>query len=111
MQSSIKVVKPYGIMDGTQSSQFRHEISSLLEDSNSNKSILIDFQDVTFMDSSGLGTLVLCLKSVRTAGAELYVCSVNEQIKMLLELTSMDKVFEIYSSAEELEKKLSQKAV
>lgn len=51
------------------------------------------------------------VEQVRTAGAELYVCSVNEQIKMLLELTSMDKVFEIYSSAEELEKKLSQKAV
>ena len=93
-------------MDGTQCRNFRHEIVSLLEDSAT--SIIIDFQNVTFMDSSGLGTLVLCLKTVRTAGADLYLCSINEQIKMLLELTSMDKVFEIYSCAEELEQKFSQ---
>ncbi len=105
MEFPIKVVRPSGIMDGTQCRNFRHEIVSLLEDSAT--SIVIDFQNVTFMDSSGLGTLVLCLKTVRTAGADLYLCSINEQIKMLLELTSMDKVFEVYSCAEELEQKFS----
>jgi anti-anti-sigma factor len=58
------------------------------------------------MDSSGLGALVLSLKTVRSAGAKLFLCSINDQIKMLFELTSMDRVFEIFSSREELEQKI-----
>ena len=58
------------------------------------------------MDSSGLGALVLILKNVRSAGATLFLCSINEQIKMLFELTSMDRVFEIFSNREEFEEKI-----
>jgi len=104
MSPIIKVVQPSGILDSTKTSQFRQEISELVE--GQADWIVIDFKDVTFMDSSGLGALVISLKTVRSAGAELFICSINEQIKMLFELTSMDRVFEIFSSFEELEEKL-----
>ncbi|HBL12580.1 MAG TPA: anti-sigma factor antagonist [Cyanobacteria bacterium UBA11162] len=101
MAPVVKIVQPSGILDGTKAGQFRQEISRLVE---SNVDIvLIDFQDVSFMDSSGLGALVLALKTVRAAGGKLFVCSVNEQIKMLFELTSMDRVFEIFPTREEFE--------
>ena len=101
MSPVVKVVQPSGILDGTKAAQFRQEISKLVE-SNVNM-VLIDFQDVTFMDSSGLGALVLALKTVRAAGGKLFICSVNEQIKMLFELTSMDRVFEIFPTREDFE--------
>lgn len=102
MNPIIKVVQPTGILDSTKSNQFRQEICELLDDKID--AIIIDFKDVTFMDSSGLGALVMSLKNVRSAGVKLFICSVNEQIKMLFELTSMDRVFKIFSSKEELEK-------
>jgi anti-sigma B factor antagonist len=101
MSPVVKVVQPSGILDGTKAGHFRQEISNLM-DSNVDI-VLIDFQDVTFMDSSGLGALVLALKTVRAAGGKLFICSVNEQIKMLFELTSMDRVFEIFPSREDFE--------
>lgn len=101
MSPVVKVLQPSGILDGTKAGQFRQEISKLVE-SNVNI-VLIDFQDVTFMDSSGLGALVLALKTVRAAGGKLFICSVNEQIKMLFELTSMDRVFEIFPTREDFE--------
>jgi len=104
MSPIIKIVQPSGILDSTKTSQFRQEISELVEEKVD--IVAIDFKDVTFMDSSGLGALVLSLKTVRSAGAELYICAINEQIKMLFELTSMDRIFEIFSSREELEEKL-----
>ena len=104
MQSPIRVVKPFGILDGTQANEFRQEIVHLLD--NNIRVILIDFREVTFMDSSGLGALVLCLKKVRAVDGKLFICSINDQIRMLLELTSMDRVFEIFSSREELEQKI-----
>lgn len=101
MNPVVEVVRPSGILDGTKAGQFRQEISNLVE--SNVEIVLIDFQDVTFMDSSGLGALVLALKTVRAAGGKLFVCSVNEQIKMLFELTSMDRVFEIFPTREDFE--------
>ncbi len=98
MSSDVKILKPHGILDGTKASQFRQDIGALVE--KGAKTILIDCQDITFMDSSGLGALVLALKTVRAAGSKLFVCSINEQIRILFELTSMDRVFEIFESEE-----------
>ncbi|NEO32438.1 MAG: STAS domain-containing protein [Symploca sp. SIO3C6] len=105
MSTTVKVVRPSGILDGTKAASFRQEIADLVE---SNADIvLVDFSDVSFMDSSGLGALVLALKTVRAAGGKLFICSVNEQIRMLFELTSMDRVFEIHSTREDFEKSLA----
>ncbi|MDB9315861.1 STAS domain-containing protein [Spirulina sp. CS-785/01] len=95
MNSKIKIIEPSGILDGTKASEFRQEINESVE--KGAEAILIDFKDVTFMDSSGLGALVLSLKTVRAANSKLYLCSINDQIKMLFELTSMDRVFDIFS--------------
>jgi anti-anti-sigma factor len=105
MNSSLKFVQPSGILDGTQATQFRQEISDLVKENI--KIIVVDFQDITFMDSSGLGALVLSLKTVRAAGGQILVCSLNDQVRMLFELTSMDRVFEIFQNREELIKNLS----
>jgi anti-anti-sigma factor len=105
MSSDVKVVKPTGILDGTRATQFRQEISEIVQ--GGTKTVLIDFQDITFMDSSGLGALVLGLKTVRAAESKLVVCSINEQIRILFELTSMDKVFDIYPSREAFESELA----
>jgi anti-anti-sigma factor len=104
MNSTIKFVEPSGILDSTKANQFRQEISELIE--KKVDVVVIDFKNVDFMDSSGLGALVLSLKTVRMAGAQLLICSINEQIKMLFELTNMDRVFEIFSNREELQQKL-----
>lgn len=103
MKSNIKVIAPQGILDGTKVNDFRSEVNnSVQEDTDL---ILIDFQDVTFMDSSGLGALVLALKTIRSAKKKMFLCSVNEQVKMLFELTSMDRVFDIFADVQEFEEK------
>ena len=102
MSSDVKVLQPQGILDGTKASNFRQEISEIVL--TGADTILIDFQDVSFMDSSGLGALVLSLKTVRAAGSKLVICSINEQIRILFELTSMDRVFDIFENREAFER-------
>ncbi|WP_442786377.1 STAS domain-containing protein [Leptothoe sp. PORK10 BA2] len=94
MDLGVHVIEPSGILDGTQTNAFRQQVNVALE--KGIKVLLIDLKDITFVDSSGLGVLVACLKNARTAGAKMYVCSINDQIRMLFELTSMDRVFEIF---------------
>ena len=94
MDLGVHVIEPSGILDGTQTAAFRQQVDVALE--KDAKVLLIDLKDITFVDSSGLGVLVACLKNARTAGCKMYICSINDQIRMLFELTSMDRVFEIF---------------
>ncbi len=50
------------------------------------------------MDSSGFGSLVTALKRVRECGKQLYLCSLNSQMRIVLELTGTDRVFTIFPS-------------
>ncbi|MDJ1184934.1 STAS domain-containing protein [Roseofilum casamattae] len=100
--SKVKHLQPSGILDSTKAARFREEVHSLVK-SGANI-ILVDLKEVTFIDSSGLGALVAALKTVRSDGGQLAVCSINEQVRMLFELTSMDRVFEVFTSREDFEK-------
>lgn len=104
MSSIVKVVQPSGILDGVSVNQLRREVSDVLE--NGADIVLVDFQNVTFMNSSGLGALVSMLKVVRSAGAELFICSISEQINMLFQLTKMDRVFKTFANRDEFEQKV-----
>ncbi|MDZ7969653.1 MAG: STAS domain-containing protein [Nostoc sp. DedSLP03] len=92
----VKVIKLSGNLNSTNSQEFRQNITQFIE--NGAKIVLVDFQDVTFMDSSGLGALVLAFKTLKAADIKLVLCSINEQVRILFELTNMDKVFEIFPS-------------
>ncbi len=61
-----------------------------------NNRILLDFEQVLFMDSSGLGAVVSGLKSVGDEG-EFVVCGLSGVVLDLFKLTHMDRVFEIRS--------------
>ncbi len=104
MSPVVKVVEPIGLLDGSTANQVRAQISDCLQDQPD--IILLDLKDVTFIDSSGLGSLVSALKMVRSRGAKLFICSIGEQIKILFELTSMDRVFKVYADREQFEKEV-----
>ncbi|HEX9086412.1 MAG TPA: STAS domain-containing protein [Arthrobacter sp.] len=63
--------------------------------------IVINLAETAFMDSSGLGALIGCLKAARQAGGDLRIAAVQPQVQMVLGLTSMDKVLTSYPSAAE----------
>ncbi|OLP15781.1 sulfate transporter [Leptolyngbya sp. 'hensonii'] len=94
MSAQVKVLQPSGMMDTKGGIDLRHKIINLLE--SGTKTVLIDFEQVTFMDSSGLGALVASLQRVRADNARLYLCSLNTQVRMVMELTRLDQVFEMF---------------
>jgi anti-sigma B factor antagonist len=99
MQPNLQVIRPIGILDGSQTPQFRNDVKAALDAGK--QVILVDLQEVTFIDSSGLAALVLALKTVRSADKRFYVCGINDPVKLLFDLTSMSGVFEIFDSPED----------
>ncbi len=64
------------------------------------KRILLDFTYVDFLDSTGLGSLVACLKKLGDTG-QLVLCGVSVKIMSLFRLTRMDRIFVILQNREE----------
>jgi anti-anti-sigma factor len=97
--NTVRVVRPTGVLDVTNCERLRREIMAVVDTGCRN--VVVDCQDLTFMDSSGLAALVLASQKVREANSKLAICSINEQIEMLFTLSSMDDIFEIYPSITE----------
>ncbi|MBD2355793.1 STAS domain-containing protein [Tolypothrix sp. FACHB-123] len=93
MDNMVKIIQPVGIFDGKQGREILEQMSEFLADGVN--IFLIDFQSVTFMDSSGFGALLLILKTLKEKNTRLAICCLNEQIKMILELSNTTNVFEI----------------
>ncbi len=65
------------------------------------KKMVIDLKDVSYIDSSGLATLVEVLKKTKSYGGGLKLSNLAEKVKGLFEITKLEKIFEIHNTAEE----------
>jgi anti-sigma B factor antagonist len=63
---------------------------------------VIDLAKVDFMDSAGLVSLVKGLKAAHQSGCRLVLCNVHTPVRLILELTQLDSVFEIFNTYEEI---------
>jgi len=63
--------------------------------------IIINLSRVTYVDSSGLATLVEVLKNMRAYGGRMKLTNMAPKIKSLFEITKLEKLFEIMSDEED----------
>lgn len=59
------------------------------------RKFLVDFGESSYIDSTGLGSLVNLSRKIREAGGRLRLTGLNEDLRTLFELTKLDTVFEI----------------
>jgi anti-sigma B factor antagonist len=60
-----------------------------------NDQIILDLEDVDFIDSAGLGELVRSHMSVRSHGGQLKLVNPSASVQDLLNITKLDRVFDI----------------
>src|SRR5699024_6056791 len=63
--------------------------------------LIIDVENVDFLDSTGLGVLVGALKRVRSEDGSLDIVCTHARLLKIFEITGLDKVFGLYSSVGE----------
>ena len=85
------------IVSGRESEALRAHVAWLLRD---RRSIVLHLGEVAFLDSSGLGTIVRALTSVRQAHGELKLCNVPDHVRKILELSHLTKLFDAHESEE-----------
>ena len=63
--------------------------------------IVVDMQQVNWMNSSGLGMLVSGLTTARSSGGDLKLANLSPRVRRPLEITRLENVFEIYESVDD----------
>lgn len=65
------------------------------------KRVIFDLSDVTYLDSSGIGSIVKCLSRLKKSGGGLRLAGVKGMVEGVLKLTRVNTVVEIFSTATE----------
>ena len=92
------VVTVHGEVDLSTSPQLRDCLAGLIEQQ---PSIVVDLDDVGFIDSTGIGVLVGGVKRARSNGGELALVCNQRRILKVLEITGLTQVFSVYESVDD----------
>jgi anti-sigma B factor antagonist len=98
-QGSFTVVSPHQRLDTTTAVEAQEELSGLV--GRGVRRIVVDFSDVSFVGSAGLRVLLATAKQLRAVGGDLRVCSLNETVQEVFEISGFTDLFPVFVSAQE----------
>jgi anti-sigma B factor antagonist len=88
------------ILDEQQLQNLEGSFIPLIEQ-NDKIQLIVDFSNVQFLTSSVLGLLIRVSKKVYETDGVLRLCSINPKILEVFKITRLDKIFEIFPSADD----------
>jgi anti-sigma B factor antagonist len=94
-----RVVRVSGEIDVDTGPQLRDHLLGLVAGGEHN--IVVDLSDVSFLDSSGLGVLVMAHKRIRTAGGTLRLAGCQPEVVSIFHLTALDRVIEMFPTVQD----------
>ncbi len=62
------------------------------------KTIIVDLEQVNYMDSTGLGVFISALKSTKEFESELRLVALQDRVRRLFEITGLDDIINIDST-------------
>lgn len=63
--------------------------------------LLLNVDKVSYVDSSGVGTLVRCLTSAKVAGGDLKVIKPSERVRQIFKITNLVQILEMFDNEQE----------
>lgn len=80
--------------------EFKEVLTNLID--SGKKEIIIDFTDMVFIGSSGIGKLLLAYKRLDDMGGKLYVTGLNKDIKDLFITFRLNEFFQIVNDVSQI---------
>jgi len=90
------VLAPLGDVDMSGSPVLRDAVRRALSEKPGK--LVVDLEKVSYMDSSGLATLVEAMKIAKGSGTNLVLCSMGERVRAIFEIARLDQYFSIVDS-------------
>lgn len=103
---SFKVIQPEGVLSAAVAKQMLQQFNEYCAEGAS--LLLIDLQNVSMIDSFGLGTLISMNTKLRLAKGKLYLCGLQKQARFLFDISALDRVFDILPDQQAFHEQLQQ---
>ena len=91
-------VVPVDELDASNAPEFKRDIAPVLQ---ANTKLVLDLSRLRFVDSSGLGAMLSCLRQLSAKSGDLKLCGMSKQVRAAFELVRMHRIFDIYGTREE----------
>jgi anti-sigma B factor antagonist len=98
-QDGWSVLAVSGEIDMATAPMLRERIHALLADEKVR--VIVDLDDVGFLDSTALGVLVGGLKRARTDGGEIRIACAQPRVRKVFEITRLDSAFDLFDTVGE----------
>lgn len=92
------LVLPGENLDAGNVKEFKRDILPALD---GQSKVILDMSELKFVDSSGLGAILSCLRQLNANGGELKLCQMLKPVRALFELVRMHRIFDLYNTREE----------
>lgn len=86
-------------LDASTVKAFKVEITPVI-DGSGNK-VVFDMSSLQFIDSSGLGAILSCLRKLNGSGGDLKLCGMTKPVRSLFELVRMHRIMDIYPTRDD----------
>ena len=98
-ESQMDRVNLEGDLDFHSSPELRRELTKLVE--HQAAKVLVDFEKVSYIDSSGLATFVELFQRMKRYGGKLVLYNLNPSVRSVFEISKLDTIFKLAGSEKE----------
>ncbi len=98
----LAILEPSGYITAANAAEFQQELAQAVS-SHKNSMFLVDMSKVEFLDSAGLMALVSVYSLAKSLDKRFSLCSVEPSVRIIFELTQLDKAFEIFENRRQFE--------
>jgi len=95
------IVSLEGHLDASTATELTDRLTAAVE-SESASTVIVNMEKAESLDSAGLMALVSALRLAQRIGREFVLCSVSPAIRIIFELTQLDRVFDMREDAASL---------
>lgn len=90
------ILRPIGDVDLARAPSLRTQIRQV-QDSRPSR-LVVDLTQVSYMDSSGVATLVEAMQVARRTDSDLVLCGLQDRVRSIFEIARLDMVFNIVAT-------------
>ena len=98
-KDEVMIITPAGdVLDASVTADFKGAITPILK---AERHVVLDMSNIQFVDSSGVGAILSCLRTLNAEGGDLKLCALTKPVQALFELVRMHKIFDIFDNRDE----------
>jgi anti-sigma B factor antagonist len=93
LKNKVGVIKLSGRLDAYGSKELRSKFDQIADKA---VNFVFDLEECDFIDSTGLGTIVACLKSASQGGGDIHIANLQDKPRMVFDITRAHRIFHIF---------------